>query len=79
MTLTRFFCSGRVQFNVEALCELFNGTVNDITDGIFNCTTERRVSAETKVMFTCDNVSRVLDCKKVNSKLRIKFFISEKL
>ncbi|XP_046377396.2 uncharacterized protein LOC124149701 isoform X2 [Haliotis rufescens] len=38
VTLTGFFCSGRVQFYVAALCELFSGTVNKITDGIFNCT-----------------------------------------
>ncbi|XP_071095943.1 uncharacterized protein [Haliotis cracherodii] len=67
VTLTGFFCSGRVQFYVAALCELFNSTVNIITDGIFNCTPVRRVSAETNLMFTCDNVNRNLDCKKVNN------------
>ncbi|XP_046544848.1 uncharacterized protein LOC124255053 [Haliotis rubra] len=66
VALTGFYCSESLQFSIVTLCELFAGTVKDITDGHYNCTNMTQVRADhADVTFTCGNVERSLECEKV--------------
>ncbi|XP_067660848.1 uncharacterized protein [Haliotis asinina] len=66
VSLAGFYCSVSLQFTIVTICELFAGTVKDITEGNFSCTNTTQGAVHANLMFTCGNVERSLECEKVH-------------